>query len=191
MIPNNNTTSLAEESLDEWRHTTVYDNMVRILITSVGFIGILNNTLVFLVVARVRTLRSLSNFYVISQAVIDFVCASVVFFLHLIPVFEVPGGIAGELLCRLWVSRYLMWASFNASTYNLMTLTMERYFAILYPFEYVAYFNVKKATVLLIVVWTLAFTFSSYALHGPEHQDDVATPATTIHNALKRPPWDV
>ena len=36
------------------------------------------------------------------------------------------GGILGELQCRLWNTKFLMWGLFKSSTWNLVTLTFER-----------------------------------------------------------------
>ena len=36
-------------------------------------------------------------------------------------------GILGELECRLWNSQLLLWGFFVSSTWNLVTLTFERF----------------------------------------------------------------
>ncbi|XP_077867811.1 galanin receptor 2b-like [Saccoglossus kowalevskii] len=141
-----------------------YDNIVRITILTVGFIGVLNNGLVFVVVAYVRNLRTMANFFVVSQAAIDFFSSLCLILQHIIPVTTIPQGTAGDVVCRLWVSRFLMYGCFNASTFNLVTLTLDRYFAIVYPFQYVAKFNKTKAVAILVTSNSLVFLFSSYPI---------------------------
>ncbi|XP_070537545.1 kappa-type opioid receptor-like [Ptychodera flava] len=140
-----------------------YEKMIQSLIIAVGFVGVINNGLVFLVVYRVQTLRTLSNFFVVSQAAIDLVSSVAIVLVHLIPINSVPDGLAGEFLCRVWVSRFVMWGSLYASTYNLLVLTYERYFAILYPLKYVAFFNKNKAILTMLVTWVLSFSYASFA----------------------------
>ncbi|XP_038074811.1 galanin receptor 2a-like [Patiria miniata] len=58
---------------------------------------------------------------------------------------SVPPGVAGDLLCRLLLSKFPLWTSFIASVLTLTCVTLERYSSIVHPFRYEALFTPRKA----------------------------------------------
>ena len=48
-----------------------------------------------------------------------------------------------QLYCRLWVTMYPLWALLMSSTYNIVMVTLERYFAIVHPVMHKVLFNLQ------------------------------------------------
>uniref|UniRef100_A0AC11AZJ6 Neuropeptide S receptor 1 n=1 Tax=Ovis aries TaxID=9940 RepID=A0AC11AZJ6_SHEEP len=63
---------------------------------------------------------------------------------------------APDLVCR--VVRYLQVVLLYASTYVLVSLSIDRYHAIVYPMKFLQ--GEKQAKILIIIAWSLSFLFS-------------------------------
>ncbi|XP_071478280.1 kappa-type opioid receptor-like [Diadema antillarum] len=61
-----------------------------------------------------------------------------------------------EFLCRFWWSRFFLFSCFVISTWNLTTMSIERYFAVLHPFKYSQIFTKRRALVMIAIVWLCA-----------------------------------
>lgn len=132
--------------------------MVYIIIGIVGFAG---NGITIAVLGSSKDLRSkTTNMLILNQSSID--CLSSIFLVAqtsgIIPK-EAPVGFAGELFCRLWLSRFLLWGCFKASTFNLVALTLERYFQINYPIKHKTSFGQKEALYVMAFVWILGMVY--------------------------------
>ncbi|XP_022100730.1 orexin receptor type 2-like [Acanthaster planci] len=110
----------------------------------IAVLGITGNVLVVFTVARVPSLRSLTNMFIVSLAVCDFLTSVFLIPLHLGIVIPVPPGLTGDLLCRLLLSKFPLWTSFIASVLTLTCVTLERYFSIVHPFRYKIMRNLQK-----------------------------------------------
>ncbi|XP_070531561.1 neuromedin-K receptor-like [Ptychodera flava] len=126
--------------------------------------GILGNLLVIFVVLRVKQIRTITNYFVTHQAIIDFVSSTLILYHYVVPIRQVPDGVAGDIVCRLWAARYPMWTSLLASTYNLVALTLERYVAIVYPFRYVNLFTKFRIVPIFVITWVFCFLFKAVNL---------------------------
>ncbi|XP_038046735.1 beta-1 adrenergic receptor-like [Patiria miniata] len=132
----------------------------------VGIVGICGNGLVCVVIAKNRFMHTLTNAFIFNQALIDLIGSLMTLLLNLVPIPDpIPPGAAWVFLCSVWISDYLQWAPFTASTFNLITLTLERYLAIVFPFRYQALATRKKAIAVLVGVWVAGFLFSSFGIY--------------------------
>ena len=79
------------------------------------------------------------NILIINQSVID-LCAS--FFTLLTAVVEVDGtrmsrdSVYDQFVCRIWLTRAVLWVFLNTSTYAILLIALERYIAVIYPIWY-------------------------------------------------------
>ncbi|XP_022087506.1 octopamine receptor 1-like [Acanthaster planci] len=138
---------------------------LRVIQSLVGLIGILGNCLVCVVIWRVPVMHTLTNAFIFNQAVVDFVASLLLLLVSNIDLpNRMPPGLAGLLLCYLWVTRFFLWSSFATSTTNLMALTVERYVAIVFPFKHQAYFGQRLAAVLIAACWGYGFASSGFNL---------------------------
>ncbi|XP_022100437.1 galanin receptor type 1-like [Acanthaster planci] len=128
----------------------------------IAVLGITGNALVMFTVARVPSLRSLTNMFIVSLAMCDFITSVFLIPLHLGFSIPVPDGVAGDIICRLLLSKFPLWTSFVASVLTLTCVTLERYCSIVHPFRYEALFTHRKAIAMIICIWAMAVLMNSY-----------------------------
>ena len=100
--------------------------------------GFFSNVFVIIVIVCYRPMRErVTNLYIINQSLID---ATVATFLFLTTLLQdnkrrrIPGNWTDEALCRLWYTKMPLWGMLMSSTYSLVSLTLERFLAVVYPF---------------------------------------------------------
>ncbi|XP_071491438.1 galanin receptor 2a-like [Diadema antillarum] len=138
---------------------------IRLCYGIIATLGIFGNFTVMFTVFRVRSMRTLTNMFIVSLAGADFVTSVFLIPLHLGLKIPVPAGVGGEMLCRLLLSKFPLWTSFVASVLNLTAVTLERYFSIVHPLHYDAIFTAKKAGVMIFTVWVAGIVMNSYMLY--------------------------
>lgn len=69
----------------------------------------------------------------------------------LIHAFKHPYGLAGTLLCKFLTGGNLMWTGATASSFSLVVIAFERYFAVMYPYGNNRKLTTGKLKVILLV----------------------------------------
>ncbi|CAH1782534.1 unnamed protein product [Owenia fusiformis] len=138
-----------------------YNKAISYGLGSLGFCG--NILVVFVFMNSRIQRRKITNMLIINQSTVDMLAS---LFVILNNLFDDHGvitepGLAAELYCMLWLSQYTLWSNMTVSTFNLMALTFERYFAVIHPFTYKLKFTRKKAALAICLVWLCGLTFSS------------------------------
>jgi hypothetical protein len=135
---------------------------------AIGLLGFAGNVFVIVVIVRMTKLyKQLAIVFVVSQSVADatssilLICLKVT---NLNAVTLIDYELRSELYCRMWLSGLFLWVSFQASVYNLVALTIERYLKIVHPIAHKMYFTTCKAAVVLIVVWLVPLLFNGIAV---------------------------
>ncbi|XP_070552384.1 neuromedin-U receptor 2-like [Ptychodera flava] len=132
----------------------------------IGFVGIGGNLLVCIVFLKIRKLRTLTNYLIVHQAAIDLITSILLVLYYLGPQFVYTAdSVAGEILCRLWKSAYLLWTCFLASSFNLVVITFERYYAIIYPLHHATMFTNTRVAIILAAEWLVAAIFKSFNIY--------------------------
>ena len=107
------------------------------LFLSTGLFGFLSNTFVIIVIGVYRPMRErVTNLYIINQSLIDATVATFLFLTTLLQDDKTPrtaGKWSDEALCRLWFTKMPLWGLLMSSTYSLVSLTLERFLAVVYP----------------------------------------------------------
>lgn len=136
---------------------------VRTIYGLIAFCGITGNALVCFVLLRVSALRTRTSQFIINLAVNDLVTSLLVIPFHLfmnLP--PAPSGFAGQLYCRLFISKAVLWASIVASACSLVAVTTERYFAVVHPIRYKFYFTPRLAILVAVACWVFSILLSLY-----------------------------
>lgn len=100
------------------------------------FFNLLGNSLVCFLIIKNKTMRTSLNWLSFYLAVADLLVA--VFFVYpciLNAFLKQPSGVTGEILCKFVTEGTLGWAAASTSSFLLVAVAFERYFATLYPFR--------------------------------------------------------
>ncbi|XP_033127368.1 histamine H2 receptor-like isoform X2 [Anneissia japonica] len=69
-------------------------------------------------------------------------------------------NVAAEFICKFWSSKYIFWSTTYGSTANLVVLTFDRYFAVIYHLKYNIFKEKLRMKVLLLLIpWICGFGF--------------------------------
>ncbi len=131
-----------------------YTNIMYILI---GVFGILSNSFVILVITKSKAMRKgLTNKMIVNQSAID-ISASILMVAEANVRFDTSGlsGLSDSLYCKLWISKVFLWSLFCASTYNLVIISIERYYEIVHPIQHKSFLTRTKTILLLLFPWII------------------------------------
>ena len=133
---------------------------------AIGILGMIGNFIVSVVMLKYRRLREkLTNAFVVNQSLIDFVTACVLVITQVTDdISWAKNDLEAYLFCRMWLGKWVLWGLFVASTYNLLVLTMERYFAIVHSMIHIRFFTKTKARVMMVCVWLFGLSWNLYDL---------------------------
>ncbi|XP_068727804.1 rhodopsin, GQ-coupled-like isoform X1 [Montipora capricornis] len=67
--------------------------------------------------------------------------------------FPVPSGLAGQIFCRLFGSRYALFTMGKVSILMVTCLAIERWYCIFRPIRYKQYFSRKRVLIYIVAIW--------------------------------------
>lgn len=139
---------------------------LRVCMAIIAVVAILSNGLLAVVFLHNRTLlRSSYNVLILSLAITDMTTGVGLIltpaYVVGIKKFPIPGGIAGDLFCRIVASYYLVFTLGIVSVYTITCLSLERWFAVAKPAKYRAGFKSYRIYVIVMVVWVVSFLFNA------------------------------
>ncbi|XP_003725980.2 gastrin/cholecystokinin type B receptor [Strongylocentrotus purpuratus] len=122
----------------------------------VAIVGILGNLLVVIVMFQRRSHSRSTDILIQSLAVADMLTS-----ILLIPIPDLktaPDTFWSEIYCRFIDSQLLMWIAITASTYTLVTVSVDRYFAIVYPLAFNRLVSRGRVAFCIVLTWLAAFS---------------------------------
>lgn len=143
-----------------------YPLPTKIIYFSISSFGILSNLFVIFVILLNSTMRKRStNILIVNQSAIDTAAA---IFLCLAAVFPrgrkfTRGSITDEVLCRIFYTGLPLWSFLVASTYSIMSMTLERFLAVVHPIVYKTRFSNSKISIglLICVPWIIGLLINA------------------------------
>ena len=151
------------------------DAIMQNIYLAIGILGMTDNSFVAMVLMTSREMRgTTTNMFIINQSMIDF---SASFFIVVTNFFRdvthVPPGLEREMFCRLWLTNLPIWGFFISSTYNLVCMTLERYYALVHPLKHAYNFTKKKAGIMFAFSWVIGPGFyMTYTVATSYMQDE-------------------
>ena len=152
------------------------DSIVQKIYLAIGVLGMTDNSFVAMVLLTARDLRgTTTNMFIINQSLIDF---SASFFIVVTNFFRdvsiIPAGVGREIFCRLWLTNMPIWGFFISSTYNLVGMTLDRYYALVHPLKHTMSFTKKRVGMIMAFAWLvgpgfyLMYTVDTSYMPDPE-----------------------
>ncbi|XP_054765380.2 melatonin receptor type 1B-B-like [Lytechinus pictus] len=159
-----NSTMTPEGGGQGWGVGRIENNIaVRTVYGIIAMTGILGNFLVCFALFRNTTLRTRTSYFIIHLAFTDLLTSTWTIPFHLFPD---PPGVAdntnGEIVCRLYISKFPLWCTIFASVYSLVNVTLERYFAVVHPVKYKIFFSRKWSALMMAATWVIGFLSNIY-----------------------------
>lgn len=125
----------------------------------IGCLGLLGNCFVCLVYLHPGTRKNQTILLITHQAFID-ACSSLLFVFYsvydVIDVWTFDIAVLDAIFCFVIESRILIFVPLALSTYNLLLISLERYFATVHPVRYPRIFSRKYLRVMMATVWLIA-----------------------------------
>ena len=100
--------------------------------------------------------RKATNLMILNQSIIDIFAGCATLLTDLFNKLSmIPNGskFTEDVFCHVWLSTYIMGSLVIASTYNLVCITLERYFAITNPMKYDKQKVLKRLPIVIAVAW--------------------------------------
>ena len=123
---------------------------------AVGTIGVLANGFVLVVLFGFAKLKSVPcTHLMIHQTVTDTICSAILLLKYTLQL-TIDGhlsGAWGEFLCRFLFTENLFWTAFNASSYSLVNIAIERYLMVIHPVFHRNHFTKAVVAGLIILDW--------------------------------------
>ena len=141
---------------------------IQIVYSIIATVGIAGNLLVIIVVLNFAAMKKwFTNILILNQSAVDLVASSLVLMLAIMPTKPIPGrrlgGVVDQLLCRLWYTRSPLWGVIIGSSYNLVAIACERYFAVVHPILYLNVYTARRAKLACLVPWLVVVLFVGIA----------------------------
>ena len=139
---------------------------LKIIYLVLGIFGFFSNVFVVVVIALYKPMhKQLTNFFIVNQSTMD---ATVAFFLFFTSVYEddkhrrTQGNVADEAICRLWYTKMPLWGMLVSSTYGILMLTLERFFAVVHPIWHKTTFTRNRllSAGTMMVPWVVGVSFN-------------------------------
>ncbi|XP_062330921.1 neuropeptide FF receptor 1-like [Osmerus eperlanus] len=119
--------------------------------TLIFFVCMIGNTLVCIIVLKNKQMRTITNIFILNLAISDLLVG-----IFCLPITLVDNLITGwpfdEVICKM--SGLIKGASVSASVFTLVTIAVERFRCIIYPFQ--KKLTLRQAIVIIVFIWALA-----------------------------------
>ncbi|KAL3062860.1 hypothetical protein OYC64_002622 [Pagothenia borchgrevinki] len=137
--------------------------IVAIFVFVIGILGVTGNALVMFAFYSNKKLRNLPNYFIMNQAISDFLMAftqSPFFFINCL----YKEWVFGEMGCKMYA---FCGALFGISSMiNLLAISIDRYLVITKPLQAINLSSKRRTTVAILMVWLYSLAWSLAPLVG-------------------------
>ncbi|NXE70936.1 HRH1 protein, partial [Calcarius ornatus] len=130
--------------------------LLGLFLGSISLITIVMNILVLCAVRTEKKLQTVGNLYIVSLSIADLIVGAAVMPLNIVDLLS-PRWPLGLAACLFWLS--MDYVASTASIFNLFVLCMDRYRSVQQPLRYLKYRTKMRASLLILGVWLLSFTW--------------------------------
>lgn len=140
-----------------------------VIYTIIFVLGLVGNILVCFVVIRNKAMQTVTNLFISNLALSDILLC--VFAVPFTPLYSFRGSWSwGSLLCH--IMPFAQGCSVYISTLTLMSIAIDRFFVIIYPFR--PRMKIETCISVIIMIWTFAITVTMpYAIFMTYYDLDI------------------
>ncbi|CAF3454927.1 unnamed protein product [Rotaria socialis] len=123
------------------------------ILSSLSIFTVCGNILVLYAIQTEKNLRTVSNLFILSLALADL---SVGLFVMPLSAANIIAGRwpFSSVICKMWLS--IDYVASTASIFNLVLLSLDRYWAVVYPLRYLQKRTRRRATIFILLVWFIS-----------------------------------
>ena len=136
---------------------------------------LIGNGLVILVILSCRRLKTPMNFLLVNLALADIMVAVFLAPIYVVSGISHPEGETGDTLCKLVTGGNLAWVGGLTSVFSLVFIAIERYYAVLHPFNVQDKITPGKVRFFITVSW-----FTAVLCEIPEMVFDCYQPESVL-----------
>ena len=134
------------------------DTILTILFSASFALNLIGNSIICYTILHKKALRTKMNILFVNLSIADmtvglFMSPRFIF----INLFRHPTGKAGLLLCTFLTGRTLMWCGGIVSFCTLLSISIERYYAIVHPHSSKGRLSVRKVKIIITMSWVFGF----------------------------------
>ncbi|KAJ8716307.1 hypothetical protein PYW08_013592 [Mythimna loreyi] len=140
-----------------------------VIYTVIFVLGLLGNILVCFVVIRNKAMQTVTNLFISNLALSDILLC--VFAVPFTPLYTFRGAWSwGSLLCH--IMPFAQGCSVYISTLTLMSIAIDRFFVIIYPFR--PRMKIETCLIVIVMIWTFSVTVTMpYAIFMTYYDLDI------------------
>ncbi|XP_006820091.1 dopamine receptor 2-like [Saccoglossus kowalevskii] len=129
-----------------------------LLLSILAILTVVSNTIVVVAIARIRSLRTITNSLIVSLAIADLIMGLITMPLAIVN--DIAGGqwYLGHIACDFWMATEIL--SGTASIMNLSMISLERYIAIQYPLTHRWFMSSQTAAGMIAFAWIIPLGMS-------------------------------
>ncbi|UXI22031.1 hypothetical protein NH340_JMT07974 [Sarcoptes scabiei] len=139
--------------LKRLQNVKAFDILIILIGGSLSLITILGNVLVMVAFKIDRNLQTITNYYLLSLAVADFLIGCISMPLSSTYILA-RGWPLGPVACDMWLA--IDYLNSNASVLNLLLISFDRYFSVTRPLTYRAKRTTRKACLSIAFAWIIS-----------------------------------
>ena len=119
--------------------------------------NVVGNTLILLVMVRIKSMRTPVNYLLLNLAVADMFVGIPSVASHVTaPFVDHPRGLTGTIFCKLLTSDSVSFIGGRVSAFTFAVIACERFQAVVYPYKTVGKITTKRTVSSIITCWTVA-----------------------------------
>ncbi|XP_013773602.1 dopamine D2-like receptor [Limulus polyphemus] len=134
-----------------------------LLLVLLPVLAVFGNILVILSVYRERSLRSATNYFIVSLAFADLLVSAVVMPFAVYVLVNVDWELS-ETLCDFYIAVDVTCST--ASIFNLVAISIDRFIAVTQPIKYSKHKNNKRVALTIAIVWIVSAAIGSPIVLG-------------------------
>lgn len=116
------------------------------------------NTVTIAAIIKCPELKTVTNMFVLSLACADLLLSPTLLFVHFLPhTLELFGAPLTRILATSLLS--LMFTSSGTSLLSILAIAVDRYFAVIYPYNYKQIMTPRRATFVIAIIWLYVTVF--------------------------------
>ena len=155
------------DQLAKGKYSSASWSFVVIFVPLAATFGVICNLAFMFVVYRVKSMRNITNVYLVNLAIADSLLLLIAVWQYIgdyivSPVYDLRFSFSTTFAC--FMPNLLIYLCYYASLWTVTLVSIERYLAICHPFWHRLVSSKTRAIRLVIAVWLVSLIFSGFAL---------------------------